>query len=210
MTNSSDTLSARDHSLPGFPRLIFLDTNIVQNLESFGEFIYDSYLSPELDEKLRRLGSRTAEDTLALAELMDLGRRAGLPIVISSRTREELAATPQPHRRFELMRWGAELARYSSELLEAIAETSEAPRPVDTGGPTPRQRRWMADLMAALPQEGDRQLVIDALELRCEVFLTMDYKTIWSVRDDIERFGIRILRPVELLDEIRPWAGLLR
>ena len=32
---------------PGGARLSFLDTNVVQNLHTFGEFAFDGYLSPE-------------------------------------------------------------------------------------------------------------------------------------------------------------------
>ena len=39
-----------------FPRLIFLDTNIVQNLHSFGDFIYDRRFSPEVESKLKGKG----------------------------------------------------------------------------------------------------------------------------------------------------------
>ena len=40
MANQSDKALNQNDSLPKFPKLIFLDTNIVQNLHSFGEFIY--------------------------------------------------------------------------------------------------------------------------------------------------------------------------
>ena len=42
--------------LPEFPKLFFLDTNVVQNLLSFGDFIYDNSLSPEAS---RRISSNT-------------------------------------------------------------------------------------------------------------------------------------------------------
>lgn len=201
MVNSPDTPDAGARRRPGPPRLIFLDTNVVQNLASFGELIDDKHLSPESREKLNRLGPRVADDIHALAELMDLGRRRGLPMIISSRTCHELAATPNSAKRTRLEFYGAEWLQYSSGLLETLVDEPEAQRPVDTDVLTARQRRYMAELLAVLVDEGDRQLMIDALLLRCDVFLTMDYKSIWRVRDDVKRFGIRILRPVELLDE---------
>ena len=65
-------------------------------------------------------------------------------------------------------------------------------------------------LLKALPQERDRRLFIDALELGCDIFLTMDYRTIWRRRGKVKEFGIKIMRPVELFEYVRPWAGLLR
>lgn len=208
MTIPLDTLKARERHFPDYSKPIFLDTNVVQYLSSFGEFIYDSYLSPEREEKLSRLGSKIADDVHALGDLMDWGRRGGLPIVISSRTWDELAATRNRSKRARLLPWCSELAQYSAGWLEAMADGLDDGRPNQTEVLTPTQRHTMTQLFTMLPDQSDRHLVIDALSLRCGVFLTMDYKTIWSKREGIAKFGIRILRPVELTDELRHWARL--
>ena len=126
MVNSPDTPNAGARRRLGPPRLIFLDTNVVQNLASFGEFIDDKYLSPESRHKLNRLGPRVADDIHALAELMDVGRRRGLPMIISSRTRDELASTPNSAKRARLEFYGADWFQYSSGLLETLVDEPES------------------------------------------------------------------------------------
>ena len=58
MTTNLGKNKSQDLGLPEFPRLIFLDTNIVQHLYSFGEFIYDNSLTQELEEKMSNSGPK--------------------------------------------------------------------------------------------------------------------------------------------------------
>ena len=210
MTTYPDKTYKQDCTLPKFPRLIFLDTNIVQNLHSFGEFIYENSLSPKMNSKISAAGSRFTEDIIALADFMALGHRAGWPIAVSSGTLGELEATPRPDKRFALTSWGEELTDYfisnSDESQDVIEESIYS----ESSHFTFIQRSRLSDMLETLPQEADRQLIIDALECGCDIFLTMDYKTVWNYRHEVNRFGLQVMRPVELLEHIRPWAGLLR
>ena len=72
MTNQSREDQDQNTGLPSFPKLIFLDTNIVQNLHTFGEFIYDRVHTPELAKRLSTLGPRVTDDIYALADFMAL------------------------------------------------------------------------------------------------------------------------------------------
>ena len=112
MKTHSDSTLGREQPLPTFPRLIFLDTNIVQNLQTFGELIFDNYLEPAMTTKLSARGPRITEDAYALGEIISLGQRAGWPIAISSGTLGELEATTRPGKRAALVVWGRELAYY--------------------------------------------------------------------------------------------------
>ena len=191
--------------LPPFPKLIFFDTNIVQNLHSFGDLIYDHSLSEEMERKLLTRGQRFTDDIRALEHFMALGHRAGWPIAVSANTLGELEASNRP----ALISWGGELAQYFNynhaesdidEVGNCYSELSHF---------TAIQRIRLAEILDGLPQESDRQLVIDAREYGCDFFLTMDYKTIWQYRQCVAPLGVNVVRPVELLDRIRPWAGLL-
>ena len=71
--------------LSWFPRLILLDTNVVQNLLIFGEYIYDNDLSDEMESFALEHGSRFLEDIRALADIISLGRRNGLPLAVAQR-----------------------------------------------------------------------------------------------------------------------------
>ena len=210
MTTYSDKTYKQDRTLPEFPRLIFFDTNIVQNLYEFRELIYENSLSSKMNSKILAKGSRFTEDIMALADLMALGHRAGWPIAVSSRTLGELGATPRLVKRFALTNWGEKLADYfisnSDESQDVIEESIYS----ESSHFTFIQRSRLSDMLETLPQEADRQLIIDALECGCDFFLTMDYKTVWNYRHEVNRFGLQVMRPVELLEHVRPWAGLLR
>ena len=209
--NRFDKAPSQHDGLPKFPKLIFLDTNIVQNLHSFGEFIYDRRFSSEVESKLKGKGSRLADDIKALADFMALGIRTVWPIAVSSGTLQELGATPQSSKRYALTTWGNELARYfasdfgdkqSGEGVSSYSEINHF---------TFIQRRLLLDMLKVMPQEEDRQLIIDAVECGSDIFLTMDYKTVWCHRNEINQLlGLKVMRPTGLLEYVQPWAALIR
>ena len=209
MTNQSREDHDQDTGLPSFPKLIFLDTNIVQNLHTFGEFIYDRVHTPELAKRLSTLGPRVTDDIYALADFMALGVRVGWPLAVSPGTQKEIMAIQEPNKRYALTAWGQRLDNYFAENFDQSQDEPEGSSYSDMMHFTSLQRSRMADLLKAFPDEQDQQLFIDAVERGCDIFLTMDYRTIWQHRDKVKRFGLHVMRPAELLEYVRPWAGLL-
>jgi hypothetical protein len=209
MTNQSREDDDQATGLPDLPKLIFLDTNIVQNLHSFGEFIFDRVSTPEVERKLSTLGPRVTADIYALADFMALGVRAGWPLAVSPGTQREFRAIQDPKKRDALTAWEQRLADYFAENFDQSQGETEGSSYSEMTHFTFLQRKRMADFLQAYPDKGDQQLFIDAVELGCDIFLTMDYKTIWQHRDKVRQFGLQAMRPVELLDYVRPWAGLL-
>lgn len=179
------------------PQLTLLDTNIVQNLQTFGEFIYDYSLSDDAEARLLKFSRRTREDLLALQIFMGTVQRSGWPLMVSDYSMQELAATRDASRRLQLQLWAGELAAYSvesgwdgeigyDENRAAVARTL-----LRTGE------------FNFLPDRGDRLLVLSALTFGCDIFLTMDYRTIWRFRDRLTNFGLSVMRPVELTRAMR-------
>ena len=209
MTNQSREDDAQATGLPDLPKLIFLDTNIVQNLHSFGEFIFDRVSTPDLEKKLSTLAPRVTDDIYALADFMALGVRSGWPLAVSPGTQREFRAIQDPNKRDALIAWEQRLADYFAENFDQSRGETEGSSYSEMTHFTSLQRSRMADLLKAFPDRQDQQLFIDAVERGCDVFLTMDYKTIWQHRDKVKQFGLHVMRPVELLEYIRPWAGLL-
>jgi hypothetical protein len=199
------TFAHKEVILPDLPRLIFLDTNIVQHLQTFGEFIYDHFLSSENEDKLHCLGKRVVEDVEALASFINLGKRNGWPIAVSKRTLHELAATPEPNKRYYLSQWGRELSDYFIGLFNNGIVTDE-----DFKSPSGRRKANLENELHFLPHSSDRILIIDAIELGCDFFLTMDYKSLWRFRGRITPLGLRVLRPVEMMKYIEPCVELMR
>lgn len=112
---------------PPRPKLIFLDTNVVQNLLTFGEYIYDNYLSPANEQKLLRLDKLTVEDVEALAYVMQLGRRHGWPLALSERTLAELSRTVNEEKRAKLTGWGLRIMEYFQETSALEPSRREHP-----------------------------------------------------------------------------------
>ena len=195
--------------LPDLPKLIFLDTNIVQNLHSFGEFIFDRVSTPDLEKKLSTLSPRITADIYALADFMALGVRAGWPLAVSPGTQREFRAIQDPNKRDALTAWEQRLADYFAGNFDQSQGEIEGSSSSEMTHFTSIQRSRMAALLKAFPDKQDQQLFIDAVERGCDVFLTMDYKTIWQHRDKVKQFRLHVMRPVELLEYVRPWAGLL-
>ena len=90
--------------------LTFLDTNVVQNLHTFGEFIYRGNFSPQDEEKLSN--PRIREDIFALRHLATMGRRFGWPLAVSLTTMVEFGAIMDPDKRRSRVSWWGELAEY--------------------------------------------------------------------------------------------------
>ena len=209
MTHQSREDDDQATGLPDLPQLIFLDTNIVQNLRSFGEFIFDMVSTPDLEKKLSPLGPRVTADIYALADFMVLGVRAGWPLAVSPGTQREFRAMQDPNKRDALTAWEQRLADYFAETFDQSQGETEGSSYSETTRFTSLQRSRMADLLKAFPDKQDQQLLIDAVERGCDVFLTMDYKTIWQHRDKVKQFRLHVMTPVELLEYVRPWASLL-
>ena len=114
-----------------------------------------------------------------------------------------------PNKRDALTAWEQRLADYFAETFDQSQGETEGSSYSETTRFTSLQRSRMADLLKAFPDKQDQQLLIDAVERGCDVFLTMDYKTIWQHRDKVKQFRLHVMTPVELLEYVRPWASLL-
>lgn len=159
--------------------------------------------------RISALSPRLSDDIYALADLMALGRRAGWPIAVSSKTIQELDATPLADKRIALINWGEQLGYYFASHFDERQDAKEGSSYSELSHFTYIERCRLSEMLKSLPQENDRQLIIDALEYGCDIFLTVDYKTVWRYRDEVCRFGLKVMRPIELLEYIRPWTGLL-
>ena len=187
--------------------LTFLDTNVVQSLHTFGEFIYDGNLSQQDEIKLSRLCSCPnprpcmRDDIYALHHLATMGRRSGWPLAVSWTNMVELGAIRHPERRRAKVAWWGELAEYFEDNYKEWPSHSSGSSYSEITHFTSTQRNRLYENLNVLPDETDRVLIVDALEFGCNVFLTMDYKTIWAHREVVRRLGIYVMRPVEFLQE---------
>lgn len=113
----------------------------------------------------------------------------------------ELGAIKHSDRRRARVAWWSELAEYFEDNYKEWPAPGSGSSHGEITHFTSLQRNRLYEYLNMLPDETDRVLVVDALEFGCNVFLTMDYKTIWTHREMVRRLGIHVMRPVEFLRE---------
>ena len=184
-------------SLDDFRRLpleVFFDTNVVQNLLKFGEYIFEHVDSVETQAILARKGNMFREDIESLAEFLFPVHRTPVKPVISELTLYELSKTPIDEKRKRLTRWGVRLLGYSQEVRQ------------HTGLPKLSIRD--GSLGDFLPDRMDRMLLYESKRAGCNAFITMDHSTVLRYKDQLRHEGLLVLSPKEYWEKLRPWYPL--
>lgn len=82
-----------------------LDTSVVQNLLTFGEYAYENYLSEKLGTKLNALPPALQSDIHALRNILEPATRTPVVPAISVLSLHELSLTGDEKRRKALLDW---------------------------------------------------------------------------------------------------------
>lgn len=185
----------REQRNRNLPRRVFLDTNVLWYLCSFGSFIYDNFMTEDEEVKFCQLSPRIQKDLQALADIVQVARRGLFEFAVSPRTVEELSLAKIPLgslvNRAQLVGWGLEWLDYWSIIMEELP-----PEQLPPGPPPIEQAQYVVSKVDFLPDISDRWLVVDALAYRCDAFLTCDRHSIWRHRNKLERLlNIRVLTP---------------
>ena len=179
--------------LEKIPLRVLLDTTVVQNLLIFGEYVFDNYLSTKLSEKLRRLPVKMQEDIHALRNIF--GPATHLPVVpiISTLSLNEPSPTGDKNKRDTLLQWGFDLLEYSIDVGEYDVDSLTS------------QQTLLSDF---LPDRIDRLLIGEYRRIKCQAFITMDYKTILKLRSRLWKEHINVLSPSDWWALLKPWWSL--
>jgi len=176
---------------------LFFDTDIIQNLNSFGEFIFDNYLP---DDKFMRIkqkfGSRMVLELDALRQIVFVLQRGSLPVAISVESLRELLKTLNQSKRNELVNWSLELL----EWWEINRKYMKSPNVDEL---EKARKLIMSGKLDFLRDFGDRLLIAEALILGCDTFLTFDRRTILIHKKELTKVGIDALSPREFVDKYR-------
>ena len=161
-----------------YPLYVLLDTSVVQNLYIFSEYIWDNYLSEEMDKKLIKLGNKIRNDIYALGIIID--QYSPVIPVISNLSLYELSNIGNEIKRENLLTWGFELLDYSLDMLKN-----------DFTQFIPEQTIFSDFLKDKI----DRLLLGECWKGNFDAFITMDYKTILKYRDRLKKEGINVHSP---------------
>jgi hypothetical protein len=180
--------------LEEIPLKVLLDTSVVQNLLTFGEYVYDNYLSEKLSIKLNRLSDELKNDIDTLRYIFGPTLRSPVIPIISTLSLCELGMTFDEEKRQSLLRWGFDLLDYS---ISAAGYDSNPISPEQT---------IFSDF---LPNKIDRLLLGECRRAKCQAFITMDYRTILRFRNRIKNEArVNVYSPSEWWSLLLPWWSL--
>lgn len=166
--------------LEKLPLKVLLDTTVVQNLLVFGEYIFDNYLSEDLSGKLSMLPIKLQNDIHALRNIFGPVTRSPVVPLISELSLYELSLAKDSEKCASLLEWGFELLDYSINVGESDNSSAPIQQALD---------------FSFLPDEKDRRLLRECICMKCEAFITMDYKTILRFRSQFEKEKVTVLNP---------------
>ena len=188
------------------PGRLLLDTCILNRLQDAGEYIWEGVLPEGSDE------NDVPPDLQALRAIFRVNERASFQFVVSPLTVAELANVQEFVDRERRVRWVLDVLDHWLIMLDEIGDRARE-------GGTVRHRfklsedlqEFEARLMAIShfrKDPFDRLLLIQCKMGNCDAFLTTDETTIWRHREELRALDMQVLRPSDLWDLLRPWAGL--
>ena len=179
------------------PTRLLLDSSTLQTLLGYGEFVFENVAPPPADRARRIPGS--LDDLDALRCIFQVNERAGFDIVLSENSLREVADKSD--------------ARYTSWALDVLdhwlTRVNEYQGRAFDGGGVKLAARLDGRSFGYLSAK-DKQLLIDALVLECDAFLTMERKLAKNASQLEAAVGIKVLRPPDYWALLRPWAALYR
>lgn len=179
-------------------RRVFADTCVINRLVDFGEYFFDNCLDGNVLKEYETRPSEDQEDIEALWSIVQVYWRASIPLYVSPTVLDEVERANHHHLEsftreimHHWMAWGdpdiwrrCNAVEFESQVVQTAAR------------------------LTGLKDHTDRILVSEAVEMGCDVFLTVDRKSLWNLRDTVKA-NIRIMRPIELWEELKPWAALV-
>lgn len=170
------------------PRRIYLDTSTLQTIFDFGEEIFDG-VSPQAEGPIARVEG-LAEEIDALRSVFLVNQRAMFEFVVTNAAmREVVARGHEPY-----ARWVFEV----SDTWAVQSSSEEAPAP----GTLLRDRRF------GMLSVKDRALLQEALDWRCQAFLTMERRLPQAAVYLQAQTGLRVVRPSDYWRLLAPWARI--
>ena len=170
------------------PRRIYLDTSTLQMLYDFGGEIFEGEPFEPVGRAARVEGLDKEIDALRM--IFAVNERAMFEFAVTAASLREVAARDKP-----------QFTQWVYDVLDTWLIQSEGVQP-PTPGTTFEDRRF--DMISVK----DRRLLQEALDWRCDAFITME-RRLPTAASFIEReTDLRIMRPTTYWGLLEPWAKL--
>jgi hypothetical protein len=174
------------------PHRIFLDSSILQTLQKYGGFVYE-YETIEVEDRIYR-DQNGITKLEALRSIMRVSERAPFEFALSNNSLNEVRAKGDAC----YLQWAYDVLDHWLACLENIGEVTGNVKSLTTINSN--AYNYLG--------HGDRALLIDALRLGCDAFLTFENRLPKNANHIKKTLGLQVLSPAELWDLLRPWAAL--
>jgi hypothetical protein len=178
-------------SFEEIPHRIFLDSSLLQTLQDYGGFLYENEPIAAKDRIFRDPNGLAKLEALRL--IMNVSERAPFEFAISNNSFTEVYGKGDAH----YVQWAYDVLDHWLTCLE----NSEKPAVNSTTLITnnPNTYNYLSD--------GDRALIIDAIQMNCDAFLTWENRLPKNANHIQKTLGLRVLSPTALWELLRPWAA---
>ena len=170
------------------PRRIYLDTSTLQNLYDFGGEIFEGEPFEPVGRAARVQG--LADEIEALRMIFTVNERAMFEFVVTEASLREVVNRSRPG-----------YTQWVYDVLDTWLIQSEGEEP-PTPGKTFEDRRF------GMISVKDRRLLQEALDWRCDAFMTMERRLPTAAAFIERETGLRVIRPTTYWDLLRRFARL--
>ena len=177
------------------PRLVFLDSCTMQWLHRYGGFVWEDEALNANDRITRQADGPT--ELAALAAVVAVSSQGALEFAVSRNSLAEIRDAGD----HTYLQWAFDVADYWNTVVQenglelSTLERSELAKQLDS-----QSYGYLG--------AGDRALLADAVQFGCDAFLTVEKKLVRNA-DHLQRtLDLRIMRPGQLWEILRPWAAL--
>ena len=176
----------------------FLDTNTLQILDKYGEYIFDG---GELHARDRmRQVTNGVQNLEALRNIWIAGSRGSIELVVSEHTFKEVGDSNN----YSHWRWAHEILGHWMTVLESYDEHGESP----FDGSGMQHAAKLNHPSIGYLSDKDKALLKDALEMECHAFITTDRRLVNATAHLQRGIPMKILEPTGVWALFRPWSGL--
>lgn len=185
--NSNDKFVSNFEKIP---YRIFLDSNILQNLQKYGEFIWENIQTT--------LPINQSDNVIALKNIFSINFRASFEFALSENSIIEISDKKDT----SYLQWGYDVLDHWMNCIDSF-KNSDA-----FSGEGIQKLQQINDNQFNYLSNKDKAILFDALILECHALLTMD-KKFWKNKEHLEKnLPIKVLQPIEYWEILEPYARL--
>jgi hypothetical protein len=186
----SDTAERNDpmRAWLSLPRRIYLDTSTLQNLYDFGGEIFEGKPFVPVGQAARVQG--LAAEIEALQMIFMINQRAMFEFVVTEASLREVVDRTHPG-----------YTQWVCDVLDTWLIQSE-------GGERPTPGKTFEDRRFRMISVADRRLLQEALDWRCDAFMTMERRLPTAAAFIERQTGLRVMRPTTYRDLLSRFARL--